>query len=65
MTMFKCDGYDPSGVIRVYGYGATKSAAKQQCQAALMSYTASRPDTQPLAKWTFRVVKTAANGRYL
>ena len=57
--MFRCDGHDPNGIPRVYGHAETEREALTQCQAAVLSYMAGRPDTQPYDKWTFHRAEQA------
>jgi hypothetical protein len=46
----------PQGVRRVFGEGRTADAAEHECPVAAQNYVRRRPDTGPLADWTFRPV---------
>jgi hypothetical protein len=50
------EGFDPKGVKRVYGEGRTAPEAEAECHNAALDYVCKRPDTGPLADWTFRPV---------
>ena len=54
--MFRCEGFDPTGVRRVFGKGRTADAAEYECRVAAQNYVRRRSDTGPLADWTFRPV---------
>jgi hypothetical protein len=54
--MFRCEGFDPQGVRRVFGEGRTADAAENECRVAAQDYVRRSPDTGPLANWTFRPV---------
>jgi|RhiMetdeSRZDD1v2_1073273.scaffolds.fasta_scaffold1367449_1 hypothetical protein len=54
--MFRCEGFDPKGIRRVYGEGQTASEAEAECRSAALDYIRRRPGTGPLADWTFRPV---------
>src|SRR5262249_60385069 len=55
-AMFGCGGFDLTGVRRVLGEGRTADAAEYECRVAAQNYVRRRPDTGPLADWTFRPV---------
>jgi len=44
------------GIKRVYGESRTAPEAKGDCHNAALDYGRKRPDTGPLADWTFRPV---------
>jgi hypothetical protein len=54
--MFRCEGFDPKGIRRVYGEGQTASEAEAECRNAALAYIRRRPDAGPLADWTFKPV---------
>jgi hypothetical protein len=49
--MVECTGYDPRGVRRVYGVGASHDIAEERCRRAVWDYVKQRPDTGPLSRW--------------
>lgn len=50
-------GIDKNGVRRVWADGKTVSEARENVKKEALSYLAKRPDTGPLASWTFQVEK--------
>jgi hypothetical protein len=51
--MYMFVGHDPNGVPRVYGHDLTEAGALVQARDAAKEYLRVRPDTGPLARWTF------------
>lgn len=51
--VFKCVGFDRSGVRRVRGCDYTAEGAREQCMQEAVEYVRGRPDTGPLSAWTF------------
>lgn len=47
-------GHDANGVPRVWGEGPTFEIAESRCKDEALTYLRRRPDTGPLAKWTFK-----------
>ena len=46
-------GYDPNGIARVYGESDNADVAETMCLEEATSYVRRRPDTGPLARWSF------------
>lgn len=46
-------GRDAHGVPRVWGTGPTLDIAETRCREEAFDYLRRRPDTGPLAGWTF------------
>lgn len=49
----RISGYDAAGLPRVWGEHETADVAETRCRDEAAAYVRRRPDTGPLAKWTF------------
>ena len=48
-----CSGFDQNGVRRVFGLGYDRGTARERAVDAAFDYLRERPDTGPIAAWSF------------
>src|SRR3990167_8664190 len=52
--MIRYNGYDPSGIRRVWGQDEYEQTALGFAKEEASDYVRRRPDTAPLDQWTFK-----------